>query len=690
MENTHRRPGLSEKFNKLTNNAFNRRRTSAIFPPTESSTHLHRISRIPTPSLGSRTSSLFSGLSLRATDDIDHSETEQNQGKTKQDTASPSASASTRRSHQVIGSTSSFFGNKNRQRLYPKEFLESSEADAGGKENRDRSLESVPGLQNPHNDGRHVSQYSTQLDSEAELNDLTQLPHVSLDGKKQSEDWKSSAKRKSSRISTHLAHTPFLKHRSVRHSIAAVPQEASSRPKEREFAIGIQERRLMAPIHPPLSQSRTFALLSSTSLTATPHSAPSHTPNFMRPTSSSAARRSDSARSRKSPPAPLRLEGRRKSDLPGFSHHRKEEDTKNERRESQPPLPRLPQRYFTRPDLAPSGNVLGVRVPTNGHRPETSSAQQRQIADHADSLLGVAGERRFAADDHRSLRAYADNGSSSSVVQLPHGCTSSYDRQAPRSRIPRSNSTTANLHGIVNANRSLENALQASASELRLPLGAHLFYHSNSSTPFFMHTSQPNVPSLEPQDVFPERQMSLLTAGLGSKGQVDGSHPLHDSSEQQGAVEEVVPNSADDPKILATDDSPLPDHGHSIDEDQAYRHLTEVRHPQNFRYWAGRFTTRSDRMRNEALHNESSTPSGWAHHDRERQIRVLESLLMDCVTEEAKRSLDQFAKAQSADWMVGVLERFQGQLIRDGVVSGGVMEKKKGGFIGKVFGRKKS
>ncbi|KAL8953930.1 MAG: hypothetical protein Q9222_000217 [Ikaeria aurantiellina] len=411
----------------------------------------------------------------------------------------------------------------------------------------------------------------------------------------------------------------------------------------------------------------------------------------MRPTSSSAARRSDSGRPHKSPPAPLRLEGRQKSDMPGFSHHRKGEDTKRERRESQPPLPRLPQKYSARSDHAPPSNVLGVRVPTNGHRRDASAAQQRQTSDSTGSPLGVERERLFAANEHRDLSSYADNGQSASVVQLSYERSSSNNRQIPPSRIPRSSSTTANLRGIVTTERLLGNALHPSMSEVRLPLGAHSFGHTKSSTSSSVDKSLPAVPFLEPQNVFPERTSSLSAANQDSKGQTIGFHTLGDSVGQQNLVGGSVLKSANDTMITPTEDSLPPDYDYLIDEDQAYKRLTEVHQAQCLSYWAGRFSTLSDRIRNEALHKTSTGHSDWAHSDRERQTRVLESLLKDCVTEEAQQSLDEFARARRGEWMVGVLEGFQRRVMGGGGgVQAVVMDKRKGGFMGKVFGRRKS
>lgn len=82
-ENARRRPtlfksgrrksSLSEKLNKLTNSAFHRRRTSGTSASLESSASQRRRSYIPTPSFGSRTSSLFGGLGTNTAEDTNSS-----------------------------------------------------------------------------------------------------------------------------------------------------------------------------------------------------------------------------------------------------------------------------------------------------------------------------------------------------------------------------------------------------------------------------------------------------------------------------------------------------------------------------------------------------------------------------------------------------------------------------------------
>ncbi|KAL8835550.1 MAG: hypothetical protein Q9170_003283 [Blastenia crenularia] len=333
-ENIRRKSSFSDTLNRLTSNPFGRHRTSGTFESShESSSSLRRRSRIPTPSLGARTSSLFGELNLNAADNADPLET---QGSDPIGRKQVSTLSLRRHSRLPSASTSSFFGNTNSETLYPKEFLDDPEVDRAGKEND---------CQDPRCTEGH--QVVNQLSEDQ--------PHCSLCGealdKKTKEpretekDASDKARRvrgseDSRRFSTRLVNTPFFKRHLTRQSLAATPQSCSPRPRDHrssfisststgsskanESNAVIEQRRLLAPINPTLPRRITLNVAPNTSLASTPahHSSPL-TPSFMRPTSSSAARRTEPSRSFKPPPAPLNITGREKTDMVlGFTNHR--------------------------------------------------------------------------------------------------------------------------------------------------------------------------------------------------------------------------------------------------------------------------------------------------------------------------------------------------------------------------------
>lgn len=302
-ESVARKESLSEKLNKFTNNTFSRR----VNASSESLSSLPQRSCIPTPSFGSRASSLLGGLGLDTGDNTDSRATQRSKRK-------DTSTASTRRySRHVSGSTSSFFGSNSLGPLYPREFLDKPDTGEERKENS-RPTEYAHSSQRLQADypqppiGSQVTQSSNTNDSTGAAAKLARGSEIST---------KSTVK-KSRRISDRFAHTSFFKQHSTRHSIAAVPLTSPTKPKDGESSIRIAERRLMAPIDPPLPRSTTMGPLNGLSAHSGQYSSP-RTPSFMRPTSSSAARRSTISNIYKPPPTPLTLAtGQRTADMPGF------------------------------------------------------------------------------------------------------------------------------------------------------------------------------------------------------------------------------------------------------------------------------------------------------------------------------------------------------------------------------------
>lgn len=307
-ETVSRKQSLSEKLNKLTNDTFGRRRTSGLNASSES---LSRRSYIPTPSLGSRASSLLSGLGLDARDRTDSCVTQRANRKV-------TSRASTRRySRHVSGSSSSFFESNGLRSLYPRDFLDKSDTGVEGKENGRPTENAQADCSHPQRPSS--PNFTTEVTEPSILNSSTGAA-AKLDGG--SDISTQSTIKKSRRISDRLARTSFFKQHSARHSIAALHLTPSTKAKDGESTVRIAERRLMAPIDPPLPRSTTMGPLNGPSAHSRQHSSP-RTPSFMRPTSSSAARRSTISNTHKSSPTPLTLaSGQRTADISGFQMNR--------------------------------------------------------------------------------------------------------------------------------------------------------------------------------------------------------------------------------------------------------------------------------------------------------------------------------------------------------------------------------
>lgn len=324
-----RKSSLSEKLNKLASIPFSRRRTSNILASSESSNSLRHRSHIPTPSFGSRTSSLFRAMKLNPADDTDASGIQGHERKASQDRQS--ILSSRRHSHLASDSTSSFFGNANSETIYPKEFLDDPQTGTAGKENENRSSRHTEGSQGLYqlpeeNQHHHQNVFDEYPDVQVvKPREINMDPVSEASRTRRSEDATPNKAKISRSVSDRLADATVSKFHSVRHTLAAVPQIYSPRSKNRESGVVIEERRLMAPIDPPLPRSTAIGVVPNTSSVFTsPYQISPRTPNFMRPTSSSAARRTQPSKSFKPPPPPLNLTGGAKTDdmFNSFGRHR--------------------------------------------------------------------------------------------------------------------------------------------------------------------------------------------------------------------------------------------------------------------------------------------------------------------------------------------------------------------------------
>ncbi|KAL8658501.1 MAG: hypothetical protein Q9226_000954 [Calogaya cf. arnoldii] len=118
--------------------------------------------------------------------------------------------------------------------------------------------------------------------------------------------------------------------------------------------------------------------------------------------------------------------------------------------------------------------------------------------------------------------------------------------------------------------------------------------------------------------------------------------------------------------------------------------LTVIKGAQDRRFWAGRYTAMSDRIRNDPV--ISPTDASYANSDEQHQRFVLDHLRAQCADEQATESLNAFVRAWAQGWTRGTAGAFLG-VAPEPVVPARLSvteEKKKNGFIGKVFGRRKS
>ncbi|KAI4098353.1 MAG: hypothetical protein LQ339_006504 [Xanthoria mediterranea] len=686
-ETVSRKESLSEKLNKLTNDTFGRRRTSGINASSESLSSRPRRSYIPTPSLGSRASSLLSGLGLDTRDRADSGAT---QWANRKDTSR----ASTRRySRHVSGSSSSFFESNGLGPLYPRDFLDKSDTDVERKEN------SRP-TQNAQANCFHLQPPSSP-NSASEITEASKFNSstgavTKLDGG--SDISTQSTIKKSRRISDRLARTSFFKQHSARHSIAAVPLTPSTKVKDGESTVKIAERRLMAPIDPPLPRSTTMGPLNGPSAHSRQHSSP-RTPSFMRPTSSSAARRSTISNAYKSSPTPLALaSGQRTADISGFQMNR---ERKRAAHEAATMLGSHGISHESTPGLLP-GNGLQIMA-RNG----LSAVQERPMAFGVPEHWALKNQpspppripdpTTSAEADFKSRAprvamspqryplgpryapiteldaAYAAYAVQPPVPPLPKQLVvdgrstgnGDQSRGIPRyatqgSRIPRSISNAGDLQFEQGIHQSL--GIQPPANEHHLPKNRNETLPPSTSGNSFTDYRAAAVN-------FPARRGSLAAATRSSNWNAAGSAAVPSSTAPRVVVSVTTDKSNND--------------GDEVD-------LTLIRGAQDLRFWAGRYTATSDRVRNDAL--IPSEAAMYAHNDELRQRVVLQFLSEKCGDDEARESLNTFVRAWAHGWSGGVAGAFLGVAPEAVVPAMPVTEEKKkgGGFMGKVFGRRKS
>ncbi|KAL8723728.1 MAG: hypothetical protein Q9225_000023 [Loekoesia sp. 1 TL-2023] len=758
-ESIRRKSLLTEKLNKLIPNPFSRRRTSGTLASSESSTSLRRRSRIPTSSFGSRTSSVFGDLKFHPADNTDSSGIQGNDRKGTQERRSTLTLR--RRSRLPSGGISSFPGDTNWE-----EYLENLKPATVGKENKNRSSR--------HNEGSQVlyqrpdgQVFGETLDPKiADPSELNKNFSCKARRIKGSEDCTPVTAEIPWSIPDRLANANVSRLQSVRHSLAAVPQSCSPRSKDCESNNVIKERRLMAPINPPLPRSSTLGVVPNTSSAFTsPYQIAPRTPNFMRPTSSSAARTINFSKPFKSPPTPLNLTGGAKTDMLGFARHREDKRAAREylgahrisngtnlgilpgtrlqmmsknkqgaaveptavyeteeqtlaRRQAakaatppkvpdpttseeadfnrkspgsvgnridpmryplgprytstpelraaycseEPPVPKLPRQIQQSVAKQDPDRIRQQIAAVAAREKERMSAEQRDK--EADEPFRAAGRARPSAMFKRPEMPTK----LSSAAGLSNGSHPSNGRQLPVSRIPRSTSKAGGL--------------QPSISEHNLPLACGPPDHSSSSKPMVNERPRPTLrPDLQwyyDNDlarIAYERQQriesNLRSVGLGDyASESDDDHDPY-------TLAPLQPQAAINPT-----------HGNNDEED-----ITLVKEPQDLRYWAGRFTSANDSMRNDAL---TSPDTHFAHDDRERQNRVLQMLQDKCVTREAEESLASFVSAWRGGWTGGVGEICCTTVevapkVAPKVATPVVPEvEKKKGLMEKVFGRKKS
>ncbi|KAL8774529.1 MAG: hypothetical protein Q9209_000902 [Squamulea sp. 1 TL-2023] len=655
----NRKESLSGKLNKLTNNTFNRRRASGINASSDSVDNLPRRTCIPTPSLGTRTSSLFAGLGLHGRDNTDPSGTPLNDQK---GAAIDISTASTRRySRQVSESTSSFFGDNSSGLLYPRELLDNAAVGIERKENTNRSSRPTQDVRSSERlqPGQQQLLSSQNLGPEVtQSNSKNKTTDAAAKRNRSSEISTQGTIKKSRRISNRLANTPFFKQHSVRHSIAAVPLTSPCKATDEELGGRIEERRLMAPIDPPLPRSTTIGRISSARI-----------PNFMRPTSSSAARRSEFSNAFRSPPVPLAMASDQETaDMPNYFTHR---ERKRAAHEAAMTLgsPRIS--HESTPGFLPgNGPQIMARNRAGTVQEREADFNNRKPHDVALSPWRYPYGPRYgsitelsAACDAKEIQPPVPplpqqliatdtwTGNGGQRRQFPHFV-------AQGSRIPRSTSNIADLRHAREVNRAL--GIQPSTSEYHLPITRN----DKLPPPIPGNSCAEHCVAPNP---FPLRKASLATATQASSLKAAGSAAAPSSTAPQsirGAAQ--ANNRSDDDEV----------------------DLTLIGSAQDLRFWAGRYTAVSDRLRNDAL--VSPEAARYAHNDEQRQRVALQYLAEKCASPEARESLDAFVKTWAHGWTGGVAEAFLNVAPGSIPPAAVVEEKKKSGFMGKVFGRRKS
>ena len=183
------------------------------------------------------------------------------------------------------------------------------------------------------------------------------------------------------KISERLAATPFFSLSSQQQRVPTAPIPISQ--THRETTIKIETRGLMQPVAPPLPRSSTIANL------ATVYSSP-QTPGYMRPTSSSAARRGSLTGS-KQVNTPMPTITSRQPPLDSPTHRRRTPSSRFPvRKDSLPPAPssktvNTGRRYSMLPTPVPQNKNL-AHEGTLLSPPRRSSMKRRQLLRESETL----------------------------------------------------------------------------------------------------------------------------------------------------------------------------------------------------------------------------------------------------------------------------------------------------------------
>ncbi|KAI4159394.1 MAG: hypothetical protein L6R39_000372 [Caloplaca ligustica] len=673
--------------------------------------------------------------------------------------------SSRRHSRLPSSSTSSFFGSNNLETLYPTLFLEEPEAGTADKENDSQSRipnESFRGTNvRPHSFYSLNEVLATSSQKPAEHSEIGEASTFTTSHMGESKETPSSTARTSRRVSTRLANATFFRLHTARHSLAAVPQ-SSPRPRDCESGVVIEERRLMAPIDPPLPRNASMNAAHNTStVQANPYQYSPRTPNFMHPTSTSAARRTEPSKpfKRFTPPAPLNLPLRDRTDMVDFGFHRHRErknafdeyaqlkkthnsplseDEPQLTSNDQPVVITSPgklaiqpqQRYTTHCLIARAAyadaDVVAKRYQASLARKGPNWTTTAE-ADPGPRTPPGSGLRHASTPDLRNsyitdvpptpsvpqqFRAAPVEGVDERfrfpgrVRPAPRRPSLFFQRQAskqslanepgaPISRIPLSTSGMAAHQGPQAHERPFENLLQPSGSQYSLQLGRPSLGLSGSSKSLSVDKPLPALPTNgAARSAFPPRNDSLQGSQLSrsnfSSVQFDNDYsiesitPRRQRNLNNDSAERHDNTTATSPAPQPTVTAPA-----NKDEEEVKEDKSEVKDAQDLRYWAGRFSNRNDRLRNEAL---SSPGFQWVHNDSIRHDRVLTFLQGRCTTRAAEESLAAFVRAWKNGWSGGVQERCAAgfNVVPRHAAPVVAEEPKKKGLMGKVFGRKKS
>ena len=187
------------------------------------------------------------------------------------------------------------------------------------------------------------------------------------------------------KISERLASTPFFSLSSQQQRVPTAPILTNQ--IHRETTVKIETRGLMQPVAPPLPRSSTMANLVSI------YSSP-QTPGYMRPTSSSAARRGSLTGS-KQVNTPVPITTSRQPPLDSPTHRRRTPSSRFPvRKDSLPPAPvsksvKTGRRYSMLPTPVPQ-NRNPVHEDTLVSAPRRSSMKKRQLMRESETLPNMA------------------------------------------------------------------------------------------------------------------------------------------------------------------------------------------------------------------------------------------------------------------------------------------------------------